>query len=147
MAWWSAPPREKPFTKPDAYNGGARTHDEALRDAERAAGRPLVVVETRWARAWANVLAGKPAFGTATRPVENASAASDGGVTRAPATAAAWWSILGVDAKASSADIKRAFKKRALETHPDRGGDAETFREVHRAYQRGVSRRAKPVRK
>ena len=32
-------------------------------------------------------------------------------------------------------ELKSAYRKRALETHPDSGGTAEAFREVHTAYQ------------
>lgn len=32
-------------------------------------------------------------------------------------------------------ELKSAYRKKALETHPDSGGTAETFREVHTAYQ------------
>ena len=32
-------------------------------------------------------------------------------------------------------ELKRAYRIRALETHPDSGGTAEAFREVHIAYQ------------
>lgn len=35
----------------------------------------------------------------------------------------------------SKQELKRAYRKRALETHPDSGGTAEVFREVHTAYQ------------
>ena len=31
--------------------------------------------------------------------------------------------------------LKRAFRKMALRHHPDKGGDAETFMEVHEAYE------------
>jgi hypothetical protein len=61
-AWWTAPPARDPFRKPDASEGGARTRDEALRHAERAAGRTLVQIEPLWARAWARVLMGLPPF-------------------------------------------------------------------------------------
>lgn len=32
-------------------------------------------------------------------------------------------------------ELKNAYRKKALETHPDSGGTAEDFREVHTAYQ------------
>merc|ERR1712048_1480562 len=38
------------------------------------------------------------------------------------------WSFLGIRAgSASQAAIKKAFKRKALELHPDKGGDAERF--------------------
>lgn len=43
-------------------------------------------------------------------------------------------SVLGVTVAASPDDIKRAFRRRALETHPDRGGDPAEFRRVKQAY-------------
>lgn len=43
--------------------------------------------------------------------------------------------ILGVDVNASESDIKAAYKKMALQHHPDRGGDAEKFKEINNAYE------------
>merc|ERR1712050_139939 len=38
------------------------------------------------------------------------------------------WSFLGMPpGEASQAAVKKAFKKKALELHPDKGGDAERF--------------------
>lgn len=47
------------------------------------------------------------------------------------------YSILGVDPKASVDDIKKAFRKRAMETHPDRNPALGTkpFQQVTRAYE------------
>ncbi len=45
-----------------------------------------------------------------------------------------YFKILGVDRLASTEDIKKAFKKAALEHHPDRGGDAAKFKELTDAY-------------
>lgn len=41
---------------------------------------------------------------------------------------------LGVARGASKEEIKKAYKKKALETHPDRGGDPEIFKQVNNAY-------------
>lgn len=50
-----------------------------------------------------------------------------------------YYKILGVDRKASSDEIKRAYRKLALKTHPDRNpGDKkseEQFKEINEAYQ------------
>jgi len=45
------------------------------------------------------------------------------------------YKVLDVDKNASEREIKKAFKKAALKHHPDRGGDAEKFKEVEKAKQ------------
>jgi len=45
------------------------------------------------------------------------------------------YSILGVDREASAADLKAAYRRRALATHPDRGGDPRQFIRVQAAYE------------
>jgi molecular chaperone DnaJ len=46
-----------------------------------------------------------------------------------------YYLILGVRSEASREDIKAAFRRRALETHPDRSDqESEPFREVQEAY-------------
>jgi curved DNA-binding protein len=46
-----------------------------------------------------------------------------------------YYEILGVDAKASTDEIKKAFKKLARKHHPDTGGDETRFKEVSEAYE------------
>jgi hypothetical protein len=148
-AWWSGPPGREPFRPPDAASGGARTREEAHQQAERACGAPLVAIDGSWARAWARVLRGEPAFPSAT-----GEGARVDGQARAPALNDAAraeprsvWDTLGVPPSATDEEVKRAYRQRALETHPDRGGDAEAFRAVQRAYEVASGRKAKAARR
>mmetsp|Transcript_35729 Transcript_35729/g.91207 ORF Transcript_35729/g.91207 Transcript_35729/m.91207 type:complete len:433 (+) Transcript_35729:129-1427(+) len=45
-----------------------------------------------------------------------------------------YYEILGVDRNASAADLKKAHRKAAMKHHPDKGGDAETFRNINQVY-------------
>ncbi len=45
------------------------------------------------------------------------------------------YSILGIKRSASQEDIKNAFRQKARETHPDKGGDEEEFKKVREAYE------------
>ena len=46
-----------------------------------------------------------------------------------------FYSLLGVPPTASLADIKKAYRHAAIKSHPDKGGDAETFQAVAEAYE------------
>ena len=46
-----------------------------------------------------------------------------------------YYNILGVAKGASADEIKSAFRKKAHEHHPDKGGNAEKFKELNEAYQ------------
>ncbi len=46
-----------------------------------------------------------------------------------------YYNILGVNKSASQDEIKAAFRKKAHEHHPDKGGDAEKFKEINEANQ------------
>lgn len=46
-----------------------------------------------------------------------------------------YYKILGIDKSADVKAIKKAYRKRALETHPDQGGNKEEFAEVAEAYE------------
>jgi len=45
-----------------------------------------------------------------------------------------YYDILGVPRNASKNDVKDAFKKKAMQYHPDRGGNEEQFKEINEAY-------------
>lgn len=47
----------------------------------------------------------------------------------------AFYDRLGVPKNATESDIKRAYRKLALQHHPDRGGDDEEFKKITRAYE------------
>ena len=44
------------------------------------------------------------------------------------------YQILGLEKSASADDIKRAYKKLAVQNHPDKGGDEKKFQEISNAY-------------
>jgi DnaJ family protein A protein 2 len=46
-----------------------------------------------------------------------------------------YYELLGVDKSASTAEIKKAYRKLAIQHHPDKGGDEEKFKEITRAYE------------
>ncbi len=138
-AWWTGAPVHSPFRKPDASNGGARTFEEALDEAQRVAGRHLVVIEPYWARAWSRVLRGEKPPPLPTQRV----AKPERSQSAVAAQRQSAWAVLGLEAGATLDDVKLAFRKRAFETHPDRGGDPAAFREVRRAYERLVSKLSK----
>ncbi|NCN22085.1 molecular chaperone DnaJ [Candidatus Falkowbacteria bacterium] len=46
-----------------------------------------------------------------------------------------YYDILGVSKGASAAEIKTAFRKKAHEHHPDKGGEEAKFKEINEAYQ------------
>ena len=45
-----------------------------------------------------------------------------------------YYSILGAGEDASAGDIERLYKRRAVERHPDRGGDEEEMKSLNEAY-------------
>ncbi|MET0794530.1 MAG: J domain-containing protein [Polyangiaceae bacterium] len=137
-AWWTAAPVHTPFRKPDASEGGARTREEALRAAERAAGCALQEIESGWARAWSKVLVGKEPW-PSKRPGDARDQPPRARSTATPKPSI--WHTLGLTPEASLVDIKRAYRLRALEVHPDRGGTDQAFRALHSAYESALKRR------
>lgn len=51
-----------------------------------------------------------------------------------------WWRVLGVSVFSNEDDIRKAYKVKAKETHPDTGGSVDAFNEVQVAYQTGLAR-------
>ena len=45
------------------------------------------------------------------------------------------YEVLGVEQKATTNEIKTAFRKLAMQHHPDKGGDQEKFKEMNAAYE------------
>lgn len=45
-----------------------------------------------------------------------------------------YYDILGVSKSATQEEIKKAFRKKAIEHHPDKGGDETKFKEISEAY-------------
>jgi molecular chaperone DnaJ len=46
-----------------------------------------------------------------------------------------YYDILGVNKDASNEEIKKAYRKKAIEHHPDKGGDEAKFRQAAEAYE------------
>mmetsp|Transcript_46596 Transcript_46596/g.63255 ORF Transcript_46596/g.63255 Transcript_46596/m.63255 type:complete len:163 (-) Transcript_46596:818-1306(-) len=45
------------------------------------------------------------------------------------------YEILGVEKTASYDEVKKAYRKKAMKEHPDRGGDKDKFQEIQGAYE------------
>lgn len=131
--WWSGEPTAHPFRQPDAWGGGAHTEEEARALAEAAAKMPLEQIDAHWAAAFKRLRAGLPPFVTREPRVAETARAHP----LDPHT------VLGVTADATAHEVRTAFRKKALEHHPDRGGDADTFIALKRAYDAIVKRRAR----
>lgn len=56
--------------------------------------------------------------------------AKDGGIDNKR-----YYELLGVSKNANEAQIKKAYRKLAVKEHPDKGGDAEKFKEISKAYK------------
>lgn len=46
-----------------------------------------------------------------------------------------YYEVLGISKNASPDEIKKAFRRAAVEHHPDRGGSEEKFKEINEAYE------------
>ena len=45
-----------------------------------------------------------------------------------------FYKILGVTESATQDEIKKSYRKLAVEHHPDKGGNEETFKNISQAY-------------
>jgi len=57
-----------------------------------------------------------------------------GGRERGPVDNEGFYKILGVEKSADESAIKKAYRKLAMKHHPDKGGDAEVFKEISTAH-------------
>ncbi|MEI8223922.1 MAG: J domain-containing protein [bacterium] len=65
----------------------------------------------------------------------NSGNAGGAGTTSNASSAPSPHDLLGVDKDATWEEVKKAYRKKTLENHPDRGGDEETFRKIKDAYE------------
>jgi hypothetical protein len=69
----------------------------------------------------------------------NSHEASDffGGGMRPPFDDASYYKSLGhgIDKQSNSDEIKKAYRRKAMVSHPDKGGDAEEFKSLNEAYE------------
>lgn len=137
-AWWSGAPARVPFRKPDASDGGAETYEAAILAAQARAGTSLAIADPLWARAWMRILRGEDPFPSRASREPSRRAAPVG------AEPGSIWALLGVTKDVTLTELKAAYRKRAIELHPDRGGDAETFRKLLAAYEEAQKRIARP---
>ena len=54
------------------------------------------------------------------------------------------YNLLGVKPGASNEEIKKAFRKKAVQNHPDKGGDPEHFKKINDAYNNLTSKKERP---
>lgn len=46
-----------------------------------------------------------------------------------------FYDLLGVGKNANETELKKAYRKKALKEHPDKGGDPEKFKDIQKAYE------------
>lgn len=131
-AWWTGAPVADPFRPPDAWNGGARSEDDAVEDAQRASGMSLSRTDGRWAGAWLRVRGGLPPFPRRAATVR--------AVGQRPIDPHA---VLGVPVGAPVHELRARFRAQALLLHPDHGGEPAAFIALKRAYDVLSARRSR----
>jgi hypothetical protein len=119
------------------------SREEALAAAEGCAGVALSEIDPLWARAWIRILRGEHPWPSKVSR-EPQVRAGHGPNEHSPIHPMSIWQLLGVAPDAGEAELKAAYRRRALETHPDQGGDPEAFQRVIRAYAEAQRRRRRP---
>ena len=46
-----------------------------------------------------------------------------------------YYELLGVKKNATNDELKKAYRKKALKEHPDKGGDPEKFKDISKAHE------------
>jgi len=128
-----------PGPETDRSSGGGVDHDPFEDDPESFAFDGDV-----WTDADAGVdsdAGSAQGAGDASRSVGEGGRVRDGVAAADPRTREAR-EILGVEPDADAEAVRRAYRARAKETHPDNGGDPEAFKRVRWAYEHLTERAA-----
>jgi len=129
--WWTEDPRRNTSALPDDYGfvEGSRTTDAAVGAAydslRKGRGRAIFdicVGEALTAKAYR---AGAPVRRAAGKDFD--------------AIAMAGFAALGLEPDASVAAVKAAYRREAKRLHPDHGGDAAAFRDLHAQYEAALA--------
>jgi hypothetical protein len=150
--WWKGDPRVwsrdgGEFPEPDAW-GGARTGEDVASMVNELAARfgklgdfETVQIEARYCQSWRWVQRGHSPSAAERAEQKRAWDAGwrrfgfDTGQTAPASTAISGCFVaLGLDERASEADVRRAFRLRARDLHPDRGGDEAAFKTLNANY-------------
>lgn len=56
-----------------------------------------------------------------------------------------YYQVVGVSPNATADEIKKAFRRKAMELHPDQGGSDEAFRELKEAFEYLITSQTKEI--